>query len=60
MDKPPVIYFDQENADAAFKVLRVLDGIERENPEFADMGYWQWLRQRARDRFAESFKGDIA
>lgn len=52
----PIIYFDHEAADDAFKVLRALEERERLQPELANNRIWADLRQRARDRFAAAFK----
>ena len=51
----PVIYFDEKGASDAFAVLRALEEREREQPELASNEFWQWVRQRARDTFANSF-----
>lgn len=56
--KPTVTYFDQKSANDAFAVLRALETQEREDPALAASPLWQALRQKARDRFANSFKGD--
>lgn len=56
MKRPPVTYFNQQDASDAFAVLRALEERERAEPSLSGNSVWQAIRQQARDNFCNAFE----